>query len=88
MVIFLNDVLGGIILVLSLILLIVAIVTYCRYHIKAALLSAVIFFLFLVKALIYEVAAYLGREINLVGTFLIVDIVILVTLYFVISLRG
>jgi len=86
--IFLEDLLGGMLLVISLLLLIIAILTYRRYRFKAALISSIVFLLFFAKAVIYEVNTLLSLGLNMMSTFFLLDVLILITLYFAIAMRG
>lgn len=86
--IFTSDLLGGMLVVISAILLILALVTYKRYLIKAAIVSAFVFILFLIKGLLYEFNIYFQWHLNMLWVFMLVDIVIVLSLYFALSLRG
>ncbi len=88
MILFPVDLLGGMLLVLSLILLVIALITYRRYHLRAAMISSVVFLLFFVKALIYEANIYFQWSLELMGIFFLLDVIILAALYFSIALRG
>ncbi|MCD6370367.1 MAG: hypothetical protein J7L63_02585 [Thermoplasmata archaeon] len=86
--IFLEDLLGGMLLLISLLLLIIAILTYRRYHFKAALISSIVFLLFFAKAVIYEANTLLSLGLDIMTTFFLTDVFILITLYFAIAMRG
>ncbi len=86
--IFTSDLLGGMLVVISAVLFILALITYKRYLIKAAILSAFVFALFLIKGLLYELNLYFQWRLDMLWIFMVVDIVIVLSLYFALSLRG
>lgn len=86
--IFLEDVLAGIVMVVAAVLMLVALVAYRRYRLGAAALSAVVFFIFLLKGLIYELNIYFNWGLNIISTFMLIDAVILLFLYFALALRS
>ncbi len=88
MVIFPSDILAGILIVSAFILLIVAIIAYRRYSLKAALISSAVFLIFLIKGLIYEMNIYLSMNLNIPEIFMALDVIILISLYFALALRG
>ena len=88
MVIFASDVLAGILIVVASILLIVAILAYKRYKLRAAIISFFVFLLFLIKGIIYELNVYYSLNLNTLAIFLGIDVAILISLYFALALRG
>ena len=86
--IFTSDLLGGMLVVISAILLILALVAYKRYLLKAAIVSAFVFALFLLKGLVYELNIYFQWQLDMLWIFMLVDIVIVLSLYLALSLRG
>ena len=88
MLIFASDVLAGILIVVASILLIVAILAYKRYKLRAAIISFFVFLLFLIKGIIYELNVYYSLDLNILAIFLGIDVAILISLYFALALRG
>ncbi len=88
MVIFPSDILAGIIIMTAIILSIVALLAYRRYGLKAALVSLFIFLIFLLKGLLYELNLYFSWGLDILLIFLALDVVILISLYFALALRG
>lgn len=88
MTIFPSDVLAGILILVSLILLVVALVAYKRYRLKAAIISALVFAIFLLKGIIYETNIYYSLNLNVPEIFMGLDVIILISLYFALALRG
>ncbi len=86
--IFAADVLAGIVIVVSALLMLVALVAYRRYRIPAAGISILIFLMFLTKAAVYEVNIYMDWGMDIVPIFLLADVVILISLYFTLALRA
>ncbi len=86
--IFIEDLLAGIVIVVSAILLIVASIAYKRYRMGAALVAAFIFLMFLLKGILYEINNYMHLPFDLLTSFLLVDVIILVSLYFALALRN
>ncbi len=88
MTIFPSDILAGILILVSLILLLVAFMAYRRYRLKAAIISTVIFTIFLLKGIIYEANLYYSMNLNVPEIFMGLDVIILISLYFALALRG
>ena len=85
---FIDDILAGMVIVISLLLLVVALIAYRRYRIKAMLVNSFIFILFLVNAIIYSLNSLFSIHLDMVFYFLLFDTVILFSLYFAIALKG
>ncbi len=85
---FINDVLAGMVLVISLLLAIVAIVAYRRYRLKAMLFNSVVFILIAVNMVLYALNALWNLGMDMIMVFLAFYVVILFSLYFAISLKG
>ena len=83
-----NDVLAGMILVVSLILTVVGLVAYRRYRLRGILFSTVAFLIFLVESLIYVFNIFFNLQLDVLFWLLLLNLAILVTLYFSISLKG
>jgi hypothetical protein len=88
MIIFASDILAGVLIIVSIILLIVAIIAYRRYKIKAAIISTFVFILFFLKGIIYELNALYSWNLNLMEIFISIDVTIMISLYFALALRG
>jgi len=88
MIIFAADILAGIIILVAFILLVVAILAYKRYGLKAGLISSFIFLIFLLKGVIYELNIYYSWGLDILAIFLALDVIILISLYFALALRG
>jgi len=88
MIIFAGDILAGIIIIVAIILLIVALLAYRRYGLKAALVSFFIFAVFLLKGIVYELNVYYSLNLDMLTLFLGLDVIILISLYFALALRG
>ncbi len=88
MVIFASDIVAGILLVTSLILLLVAVITYKRYGIKAAAISTLVFVLFFIKGVIYVLYVYYALNLDIIAAFMTIDVAILISLYFALAFRG
>ena len=85
---FIDDILAGMVIVISLLLLVVALIAYRRYRIKAMLVNSFIFILFLINAIIYSLNSLFSFHLDMVFYFLLFDTVILFSLYFAIALKG
>ena len=86
--IFITDLLAGILLVLSLLFLIIAIISYRRYRIGILLLTSVAFLLFLFKAVIYELNIYFEWDLQILQFSFLMDVIILIALYASVVKRG
>ncbi len=85
---FIDDILAGMVIVISLLLLVVALIAYRRYKIKAMLVNSFIFILFLINAIIYSLNSLFSLHLDMVFYFLLFDTIILFSLYFAIALKG
>ncbi len=85
---FIDDILAGMVIVISLLLLVVALIAYRRYRIKAMLVNSFVFILFLVNAIIYSLNSLFSLHMDMVFYFLLFDTIILFSLYFAIALKG
>ena len=83
-----NDVLAGMILVVSLILTVVGLVAYRRYRLRGILFSTVAFLIFLVESLIYVFNIFFNLQLDMLFWLLLLNLAILVILYFSISMKG
>ena len=83
-----DDILVGMVLVVSLILTFVGFVAYRRYRMKGMLFSSVAFLIFLIESLIYIFNIFLTLRLDILFWILLLNLVILVILYFSISLKG
>ena len=83
-----DDILAGMILVISLILTVVGLVAYRRYRIKGMLFSTIAFLIFLIESLVYVFNIFFNLHLDMLFCLLLLNLVILVILYFSISLRG
>jgi len=88
MLIFASDIFAGILIVVAFILLIVAILAYKRYRLRAAIISFFVFLLFLTKGIIYELNVYYSWGLDIMAIFLGIDVAILISLYFALALRS
>ncbi len=88
MIIFPADILAGIIILIAIMLSIVALLAYRRYGLKAALISLFIFLIFLLKGVLYELNIYYSWGLDILLIFLALDVIILISLYFALALRG
>ncbi len=84
---FITDILAGIVLIIAAVLLIIASVGYKRYRIKGMVFAIVAFFIFFIKALIYELNALLTLNIDFMEISLLLDITILITMYFALAFK-
>ncbi len=84
---FITDILAGILLIVAAVLLIIASVGYKRYRIKGMIFAIVAFFIFFIKALIYELNTLLTLNIDFMEISLLLDITILITMYFALALK-
>ncbi len=85
---FTNDILSGMVLILSVVLMTVSLLAYNRYRLKAMLFNFVAFFMFFLNALIYSLNSLLSLNIDVVFYFLLFDLIILVALYLGIAVKG
>ncbi len=85
---FINDILAGMVMVISILLIFVAILAYRRYRIKAMLINTFIFSLFLINSVIYALNSLMNLHLDMVFYFLVFDTVILFSLYFAMALKG
>jgi|GEM_PF-4878593 hypothetical protein len=88
MILFAEDILAGIMIIVAIILFIVALLAYRRYGLKAALVSAIVFAIFLAKGIIYELNIYYSLNLDIITIFLGLDVIVLISLYFALALRG
>ncbi len=82
-----NDVLAGMILVVSIILTVVALIAYKRYRMRGMLLSAAAFFIFFIEGLLYVFNIFLNLKLDMLFWTFLLNLVILFVLYFSISLK-
>ncbi len=83
-----NDILAGMILVVSLILTIVGLVAYRRYRMRGIIFSSVAFLIFLFESLIYVFNIFFNLHLDILFWTLLLNLVILFILYFSISVKG
>ena len=83
-----NDILAGMILVVSLILTVVGLVAYKRYRLKGMIFSTTAFLIFLLESLIYMFNIFFNLQLDILFWTLLLNLVILIILYFSISLKG
>ncbi len=83
-----NDILAGMILVVSLILTIVGLVAYRRYRMRGIIFSSVAFLIFLFESLIYVFNIFFNLHLDILFWTLLLNLVILIILYFSISVKG
>ncbi len=84
---FINDILAGMVLVISLLLGIVATLAYVRYRLRAMLFNAIVFYLVAVNMAIYALNTLLALNLDMITVFLAFYVVVLFSLYFAISLK-
>ncbi len=85
---FTNDILSGMVLIIAVVLMTVSFLAYNRYRLKAMLFNFVAFFMFFLNALIYSLNSLLSLNLDVVFYFLLFDLIILVTLYLGIAVKG
>ena len=83
-----NDILAGMILIVSLILTVVGLVAYRRYRIRGMIFSSVAFLIFLFESLIYVFNIFFNLHLDILFWTLLLNLVILFILYFSISMKG
>ncbi len=82
-----NDILAGMILVVSLLLFAVAVIGYMRYRIKGMIFSAIVFLLFFIESLLYIFLVLFSLKMDIIFINLLLNLIILFFLYFTISLK-
>ncbi|GEM_PF-4340646 len=85
---FINDVLAGMVLVVSSLLTIVALVGYRRYRLKAMIFNALVFAIMLIGMVVYILNILFEFGFDEVTILLSVDAFILFLLYFAMSFKG
>ena len=82
-----TDVLAGMVLIVSVILFVVALVGYWRYRVKGMVFSALVFLLFFIESLIYVIYIIFNWKIDMLFILFLLNLIILFSLYFAISLK-
>ena len=82
-----NDILAGMILIVSLVLFLVAVIGYRRYRIKGMIFSSIVFLLFFIESLIYILIVLFNLKMDIIFITFLLNLIILFFLYFAISLK-
>ncbi len=85
---FINDVLAGMVVILSALFTVIGCIGYIRYRIKAMLMTTIAFITFLAASLMYTLNSLQILSFNTTTLLLCSDIVILIFLYLTITVKG
>ena len=82
-----NDIVAGMLMVVSAILSVVALIGYIRYRMKGMILSFVAFLIFLIESVLYTLNIFIKLKLDMLFWVLLLNLIILFVLYFSISLK-
>ena len=82
-----NDVLAGMILIVSAVLSVIGMVGYRRYRIRGMIFTTLVFILFFIESLLYILTVTFNLDMDMIFVTFLLNLIILFFLYFAISLK-